>query len=70
MQTFLKNLWKKIVKYRSREFLKIGNLYFTFYTFQSKRYDLGITFDHDGTPLLSINVIFLHLEIEYDSYEN
>lgn len=60
----LPSWWKWLTKYRKAQFewkyLRIG-----LYAFQEKRWEAGINYDMNGDPLLSINLICLHIEFEF-----
>lgn len=57
------SLWRRITKFRQ---IELGDERIVLYLFQDRRYELGITLDiYEKPALLSINFIFIHLEIMF-----
>lgn len=52
-------LFKQIYLHKSKR------LDIRLYLFQSGRWELGFTFDTNGSPLFVINFIFIHFEFEF-----
>lgn len=63
--SWFRRLIRHIFKYRMIPIRKKFP-FVTLYLFQEGRWEFGLTFDVNGQPLFSINLISLHLEIDFD----
>jgi len=55
-----------LTKFRRFHLIDSQKFFVDLYLFQDGRYEIGITYDRNGNHLVDINLIFIHLEIEWE----